>query len=95
LALFIALVTGARTGRVATEDFSSDDDLIIGARAIVIGRALSAACLLDADEDRIFTYVTLRVEECLKGEIDDTRIVLMAISTSSSRTFSVNSNRRR
>jgi len=36
LALFIALVTGARTGGVATDDFSSDD-----ARAIVIGRVLS------------------------------------------------------
>jgi len=76
LALFIALVSGARTGRVATEDFSSDDDLIIGARAIVIGRVLSVACLRDADEDRIFTYVTLRIEEDLKGEIGATRIVL-------------------
>ena len=76
LALLIALVTGARTGRVATEEFSSDDDLIVGARAIVVGRVLSVACLRDADEDRIFTYVTLRVEECLKGEIGGTRIVL-------------------
>jgi hypothetical protein len=74
--LFIALTSGARTGRVATEDFSSDDDLIAGARAIVIGRVLSVACLLDEDEDRIFTYVTLRVEETLKGEIGSRRIVL-------------------
>jgi hypothetical protein len=76
LALFIALGSAARTGRVATEDFTSDDDLIIGARAIVIGRVLSVTCLRDADEDRIFTYVTLRIEENLKGEIGGARIVL-------------------
>jgi hypothetical protein len=35
LALFIALVSGVRTGHVASEEFSSEDDLIIGARAIV------------------------------------------------------------
>lgn len=76
LGLFIALTSAARTGRVAIEDFSSGDDLIVGARAIVIGRVLSVACRLDEDEDRIFTYVTLRVEETLKGEIGSRRIVL-------------------
>ncbi|HLF82801.1 MAG TPA: putative Ig domain-containing protein [Blastocatellia bacterium] len=76
LGLFIALSIGARTGRVATEDFSADDDLIVGARAIVIGRVLSIACRVDTDEDRIFTYVTLSVEEILKGEIGSRRIVL-------------------
>jgi hypothetical protein len=76
LGLFIALTSGARTVRVATEDFSTDDDLIVGARAIVIGRVLSIACLLDEDEDRVFTYVTFSVEETLKGEIGSRRIVL-------------------
>jgi len=76
LALSIAVVGGTRTARVPTEDSSSDDDLIVGARAIVIGRVLATACRLDTDEDRIFTYVTLRVEETLKGEISTRRIVL-------------------
>lgn len=76
LGLLIALTVSAPTGRVTTETFSSDDDLIVGARAIVIGRVLSIACRLDTEEDRIFTYVTLRVEEALKGEIASRRIVL-------------------
>ncbi len=76
LGLFVAVTSGARTGRLATEQFSSDDDLIVGARAIVIGRVLSIACSLDGEEDRVFTYVTLRVEDILKGEIASRRIVL-------------------
>jgi len=57
-------------------EFTSDDDLIVGARAIVIGRVLALGSRLDSDEDRIFTYVTVAIEETLKGEINSSRIVL-------------------
>ena len=73
LALLIALTGGARPAY--TVGFS-DDDLIVGARAIVIGRVLSIACRLEPAEDRIFTYITLSVDEALKGEIGSRRIVL-------------------
>ena len=76
LGLLLAVTSGAHTGRVATDDFSGDDDLIVGARAIVLGRVVSIGCRLDSDQDRIFTYVTLRVQETLKGEITSRRIVL-------------------
>jgi Putative Ig domain./Matrixin. len=76
LALLITLASSARTGRGKTAEFTADDDLITGARAIVIGKVLSLACRLDAEQDRIFTYVTLNVEETLKGEINERRIVL-------------------
>jgi hypothetical protein len=76
LGLLIALTCAAGSGQVAPDTFSSDDDLIVGARAIVIGRVVSLACRLDPEEDRIFTYVTVRVEENLKGEIGSRRIVL-------------------
>jgi hypothetical protein len=75
-ALLIALASSASTRRGTTGDFTADDDLIIGARAIVIGKVLSLDCRLDAEQDRIFTYVTLSVEEALKGEINERRIVL-------------------
>lgn len=76
LALTIVLTTGARTGHLNTNEPFPDDDLIVGSRAIVIGRVLSLASRLDTDQDRIFTYVTIRVEETLKGAIGSRRIVL-------------------
>ncbi|HKP11820.1 MAG TPA: hypothetical protein VJZ91_06900, partial [Blastocatellia bacterium] len=76
MASFIALASSAGTGRGAAARFTADDDLITGARAIVVGRVLSLACRLDAEQDRIFTYVTLDVEETLKGEINARYIVL-------------------
>jgi hypothetical protein len=76
LTLLIALASSAKTGHSTTAVFTADDDLITGARAIVIGKVLSLACRLDAEQDRIFTYVTLSVEETLKGEINERRIVL-------------------
>jgi Putative Ig domain/Matrixin len=74
LVLFIASASSA--GRGTTADITADDDLIIGARAIVVGKVISLACRLDAEQDRIFTYVTLDIEETLKGEIAERRIVL-------------------
>ena len=76
LVLLIALAGSARTERRAVNHFTDDDDLIVGARAIVIGQVRSLACRLDAEQDRVFTYVTVDVDETLKGPITDRRIVL-------------------
>jgi hypothetical protein len=76
LGLLIVVTTGARSVSVATDSPSSDDDLIVGARAIVIGRVLSFSCRRDPAEDRIFTYITIRVQETLKGELGRKKIVL-------------------
>lgn len=76
VALLIALAVGPGIGHSSTTAFTADDDLITGARAIVIGKVLSLACRLDVEQDRIFTYITLSVEETLKGEIGERRIVL-------------------
>ncbi|MCI0489036.1 MAG: putative Ig domain-containing protein, partial [Blastocatellia bacterium] len=59
----------------ATVVMPSDDDMIIGARAIVRGRVLSMGAALDKDEI-IYTYITLRVDEVLKGEITGREIVI-------------------
>ncbi len=76
LVLFITLASSASAKRSTATDFTDDDDLIVGARAIVIGKVVSLACRLDAEQDRVYTYVTLDVEETLKGEISERRIVL-------------------
>jgi hypothetical protein len=54
----------------------SDDTLIIEARAIVRGKVLSVTSQLDAEQDRVFTYVTLRVNEILKGHILERKITI-------------------
>lgn len=51
-----------------------DEDLIIGARAIIRGRVLNVASAFDGE--RIFTYTTIRVQEVLKGQISQRRIVI-------------------
>ena len=50
--------------------------MIVGARAIITGKVLSVGSRLDTQQDRIFTYITIRVEEVLKGRITKREIVL-------------------
>jgi hypothetical protein len=66
----------ASSARASTFVMMSDDDLIIGARAIVKGKVLSMDCQLDEQTGRIFTYVRVRVQEVLKGEITERQVVL-------------------
>ncbi|MEW6211010.1 MAG: putative Ig domain-containing protein [Acidobacteriota bacterium] len=76
LILFVALVCCAHTVLATTVIIPSDDDMIVGARAIVIAKVLSVGSSLDEREDRIYTYTTLRVQEVLKGQITERRIVI-------------------
>ncbi|MGH9800449.1 MAG: hypothetical protein ACRD82_08810, partial [Blastocatellia bacterium] len=54
----------------------SDDEMIIGARAIVRGQVISVASSLDSQRNIIFTYITLRVQEVFKGKISIGEIVI-------------------
>lgn len=72
----ISLICFVNSTQATTVILPADDDLIVGARAIVRGRVLAVASSLDQQKDRIFTYVTLRVQEVFKGEITSRRIVL-------------------
>jgi hypothetical protein len=65
----------AEAASATTVIIPADDDLIIGARAIVRGRVLAVSCDFDA-QGRICTFVTLRINEVLKGQITSRRIVL-------------------
>ena len=73
LCVVFCYVDGARA---STFTIPTDDDLIIGARAIVRGRVLSVSCRLDDQTGRVFTYVRLRVREVLKGQVSHHEIVL-------------------
>src|SRR5215813_3338988 len=75
LLLFVVFLFFAKTSLATTVIIPSDDQLIIEARAIVRGRVLSVQSGLDK-QDRIFTYVTVRLQEVLKGNLTQRRIVL-------------------
>jgi hypothetical protein len=66
----------AAGAHASTFTIPTDDDLIIGARAIVRGKVLSVTCQLDDRTGRVFTYVRLSVREVLKGQVSDREIVL-------------------
>ena len=66
----------SQTSFATTVIMPTDDNLIIGSRAIVRGRVLAIESAIESNSDRIFTYITLRVQEVLKGQISERRIVL-------------------
>lgn len=75
IVLLAAILCCAGTASSTTYVLPDDDNLIIGARAIITGKVLSIGSRLD-EQDRIFTYITVRVQEVLKGQISRRRIVL-------------------
>ncbi|PYP87630.1 MAG: hypothetical protein DMF61_09775 [Blastocatellia bacterium AA13] len=54
----------------------SDDDLIIGSRAIVQAKIISVVASFDEQRSCVFTYTTMRVREVLKGRITTSEIVI-------------------
>jgi hypothetical protein len=76
LILFIAFLSCIDQSFATTVIIPADDDLIVSARAIVRGKVLSVSSSYDQQQDRIYTYVTIKVQEVLKGNITERRIVL-------------------
>src|SRR5262249_6973984 len=54
----------------------SDDEMVVGARAIVRGVVTSINSGYDNQHNAIFTYVNVRVYEVLKGQITSNEITL-------------------
>lgn len=72
--VIIALLWICQSAFATTVTIPTDEDLIIGARAIIRGKVLATSCAFDGD--RIFTYTEIRVQEVLKGQIRERRIVI-------------------
>lgn len=72
--LFVLAAAGIVTATSVV--IPSDDELIIGARAIVRGNVTSVTSGYDAQNKAIFTYVTLRVQTIFKGQITGSEIVI-------------------
>jgi hypothetical protein len=76
LVLLSCLLGCTQSVLATTATIPSDDDMVIGARAIVRGKVLSIGSGFDEQQNRIFTYITLRVQEVIKGQISEHKIVI-------------------
>jgi hypothetical protein len=76
LILLFLLIGCVHIGFATTVVIPSDDEMVIDSRAIVRGKVLSIGASFDRDQNMVFTYVTLRVHEVLKGQITSREIVL-------------------
>ena len=74
--IFVCLFGCAQSITATTAIIPPDDDLIVGARVIVKGRVLSIESAFDEQQGRIFTYIKLKVQEVLKGQITERKIVI-------------------
>ncbi|HSB10863.1 MAG TPA: putative Ig domain-containing protein, partial [Blastocatellia bacterium] len=75
--LFLICLMGCAQTALATIVVTpTDDDMIIGARAIVRGKVVAIESSFDDQQTSIYTYITLRVQEVIKGRIDERRIIL-------------------
>jgi putative Ig domain-containing protein/BACON domain-containing protein/matrixin/Ig-like domain-containing protein/S-layer family protein len=76
LVLLVCLLASSQSISATTAIVPPDDDLIVGARVIVRGKILSIESSFDEQQGRIFTYVKLKVQEVLKGQITERKIVI-------------------
>ncbi|MEP7271055.1 MAG: matrixin family metalloprotease [Acidobacteriota bacterium] len=72
----LSLVLMSGIASATTAIIPSDDELIIGSRAIVEGRVLGISTQYDEVGGLVFTYITLQINEVFKGTIDSERIVI-------------------
>lgn len=70
--LCLCLVISFLSVRATSVIVPSDDEMVIGARAIVRGAVTSINSGYDSQRNAVFTYVTLRVYEVLKGQVAPT-----------------------
>ncbi len=77
ISLSIITLLGLRGQAFATTVVvPSDDDLIIGARAIVRGTVTSIGAAVDRRDDFVYSYITLQLDEVLKGAVTGQEIVI-------------------
>lgn len=74
--LSTCLLWSAQSALATTVIRPLDDDMIVGARAIVTGKVVEIQSALDEQENRIYTYITVRVSEVIKGQITERRITI-------------------
>lgn len=75
--LSLCLIFGFLTAQATSVIVPSDDEMIIGARAIIRCVVTSVESRYDVEHNAIFTYTTVRVSEVLKGSLQVDREVVL------------------
>lgn len=70
------LICFASYVQASTFVIPTDDEMVIRSRAIVRGKVLAIESGLDENQNSIYTYITLKVQEVIKGQITQHKIVL-------------------
>ena len=76
LAIAALIISYAASVNATTVIIPKDEDLVISARAIITGKVVDISWGMDDRRVMVFTYVKVRVEEVIKGEISTREIVL-------------------
>lgn len=74
--LCLLLCSGFNITLASTAVVPRDDEMVVESRAIVTGRVMEISTGLDASKGVVFTYVRLKVETVLKGQISESEVVL-------------------
>ena len=76
IVLILFFLCLAQSSFATTVTIPSDDDMLVGARAILRGKVVAIESSLEESSGRIYTYVTVKVQEVYKGQITERRVVL-------------------
>ncbi|MFY9610892.1 MAG: hypothetical protein WAU45_20065, partial [Blastocatellia bacterium] len=74
--LCLLLCGSFQTTLASTVVVPCDEEMVVESRAIVTGKVLEVSTGLDASKGVVFTYVRLRVETVLKGQVFESEVVL-------------------
>ncbi|MEW6127080.1 MAG: putative Ig domain-containing protein, partial [Acidobacteriota bacterium] len=74
--LFALILICSQTSFATTVVIPTDDAMVLGSRAIVRARVLAVGTSYDEQTNRVYSYITLRIQEVLKGKIKERKIVL-------------------
>jgi hypothetical protein len=74
--LCLLLCGGVKTTLASTAVVPRDEEMVIESRAIVTGKVMEISTGFDSSKGVVFTYVRLKVESVLKGQVFDSEIVL-------------------
>lgn len=72
----LLLCSGFSTTLASTAVVPRDDEMVVESRAIVTGKVMEISTGLDASKGVVFTYIRLRVESVLKGQVTESEVVL-------------------
>lgn len=75
----VLLLCLGQAGKATTVVIPSDDDMVIGARAIVRAKVTAVETGLEERTNDVYTYVSLKLEDVFKGRFHSRKIVIKQI----------------